>query len=227
MTLVHGIQWNQEFLMSIGDFPANDYTEAGLDEADLHPSPFEQFRQWMELASRADLPEPYAMTLATVAADGKPSARMVLLRGHDECGFVFHTNRQSRKARELAEVPCAALVLYWPELERQVRIEGTVATISDEESDAYFRTRPRGSQISAWASNQSDVVPNRQYLEARVAELEREYAGRDVPRPPFWGGYVLKPTMIEFWQGRPNRTHDRFRYVPAGDGKWRIERLAP
>jgi pyridoxamine 5'-phosphate oxidase len=213
--------------MSMGDFASNEYTEAGLDEADLHPNPFEQFRRWMELALQADLPEPCAMTLATAAADGKPSARMVLLRGHDERGFVFHTNRQSRKARELAVVPWAALVLYWPELERQVRIEGSVTNLSDEESDAYFRTRPRGSQVSAWASNQSDVVPSRQHLEERVAELEREYAGREVPRPPFWGGYVLKPTMIEFWQGRPNRTHDRFRYVPAGGGEWRIERLAP
>jgi pyridoxamine 5'-phosphate oxidase len=213
--------------MSMGDFASNEYTEAGLDEADLHPSPFEQFRLWMERALQADLPEPYAVTLATAAADGKPSARMVLLRGHDERGFVFHTNRQSRKARELAAVPWAALVLYWPELERQVRVEGSVTNLSDEESDAYFCTRPRGSQISAWASNQSDVVPNRQHLEARVAELEKEYAGREVPRPPFWGGYVLKPTMIEFWQGRPNRTHDRFRYVLAGDGTWHIERLAP
>jgi len=199
----------------------------GLFEADMHVNPIEQFRLSFDEAMAAGLQEPGAMTLATATAAGVPAARLVLLRGFDERGFVFHSNRVSRKGRELAENPHAALVLYWEKLERQVRIEGRVQIISDEESDAYFRTRPRGSQLSAWASSQSEVIPGRADLDREMEELTARYAGREVPRPPYWGGYRVVPHSIEFWQGRPNRMHDRLRYVRQADGSWLLERLAP
>ena len=199
----------------------------GLFEADMHVNPIEQFRLSFDEAMAAGLQEPGAMTLATATAAGVPAARLVLLRGFDERGFVFHSNRVSRKGRELAENPHAALVLYWEKLERQIRIEGRVQIISDEESDAYFRTRPRGSQLSAWASSQSEVVPGRADLDREMEELTARYAGREVPRPPYWGGYRVVPHSIEFWQGRPNRMHDRLRYVRQADGSWLLERLAP
>ena len=199
----------------------------GLFEADMHVNPIEQFRLSFDEAMAAGLQEPGAMTLATATAAGVPAARLVLLRGFDERGFVFHSNRVSRKGRELAENPHAALVLYWEKLERQIRIEGRVQIISDEESDAYFRTRPRGSQLSAWASSQSEVIPGRADLDREMEELTARYAGREVPRPPYWGGYRVVPHSIEFWQGRPNRMHDRLRYVRQADGSWLLERLAP
>jgi pyridoxamine 5'-phosphate oxidase len=199
----------------------------GLFEADMHVNPIEQFRLWFDEAMAGGLHEPGAMTLATATTAAVPAARLVLLRGFDERGFTFHSNRVSRKGRELAENPRAALVLYWEKLERQVRIEGRVELISDEESDAYFRTRPRGSQLSAWASSQSEVIPGRADLDREMDELTARYAGREVPRPPYWGGYRVVPHSIEFWQGRPNRMHDRLRYMRQADGAWRLERLSP
>jgi pyridoxamine 5'-phosphate oxidase len=198
-----------------------------LREADVDPDPFGQFRAWFEQACAANLLRPDAMTLATTTADGRPSARMVLLRGCDERGFAFFTNYDSRKAEELDANPQAALVFYWPEFDRQVRVEGPVERLPAEESDAYFRGRPRGSQLSAWASPQSRVIDGREVLERRVEELTAAYLDRDVPRPPFWGGYRVVPVVIEFWQGRANRLHDRLRYLREADSRWRIERLGP
>jgi pyridoxamine 5'-phosphate oxidase len=198
-----------------------------VDPQDLDPDPHVQFDRWFADAREAAIDAPERMALATASATGVPSARMVLLKGHDERGFAFYTNRSSRKARELEENPRAAAVLYWEPLQRQVRIEGMVETISEEDSAAYFRTRPRESRISAWASPQSQPLGGREELEARVAEAQRRFENvDDVPLPPFWGGYRIVASMIEFWQGRPNRLHDRVRYELA-DGCWRRERLAP
>jgi len=200
---------------------------AGLVEADVDPDPVVQFGRWFDDANAAGLVEPSAMTLATAGADGVPSARMVLLRGVDRRGFVFYTNYDSRKAAELAANPRAALVFWWGELQRQVRVEGPVERTSQEESAAYFRTRPPGSRLSAWASPQSRVIPGRAVLDERVAELAARHPDGDVPLPPFWGGYRLVPEVVELWQGRPNRLHDRLRYTRAAAGGWRIQRLAP
>jgi len=203
-----------------------EYTRAGLREADADPDPIEQFRGWFGEALAADLHEPNAMTLATATPDGRPSARVVLLKGFDERGFVFYTNYEGRKGRELEANPRAALVFYWGELERQVRVEGRVSRVSDGESDAYFSGRPRGSQLGALASEQSRPVRDRGALERRLREVEGEYEGREVPRPAFWGGYRIEPETIEFWQGRENRLHDRLRYSRS-EGGWKIERLQP
>ncbi len=210
--------------MSIADIRIN-YTYGELSEADIVADPLIQFQTWFDQALAAGVPEPNAMTVASVGADGRPSARMLLLKGVDH-GFVFYTNYTSRKASELDEQPFAALVFYWHALHRQVRIEGRIERVAAAESDAYYVSRPIGSQLGAWASNQSQVIPDRIILEQRMAELEQEYANRSILRPPQWGGYRLLPDVIEFWQGRPSRLHDRLRYRLA-DGVWVLERLAP
>lgn len=205
-----------------------DYQLLGLHRADLDPNPLEQFRKWLDDVLQAGLPEPNAMTLATADRAGKPSARIVLLKGLDERGFIFYTNYQSRKARELSENPEAALVFYWEKLERQVCAAGRTSRLTREESAEYFKQRPRVSQLGAWASTQSEVLPNRAALEEKMNQLLAQYPEHSpVPLPPFWGGYVLRPERIEFWQGRPNRLHDRFCYTRRQAGDWTIERLSP
>jgi pyridoxamine 5'-phosphate oxidase len=204
-----------------------EYSQRGLSETDLDPNPIRQFGRWFEEAAAAGVDDPHAMTLATATPDGQPSARIVLLKTFDEAGFVFYTNYQGRKGRELLRNPHAALLFFWPELGRQVRIEGTVTQVSVGESEAYFRSRPRESCLAAWASPQSEVVPSRAALEERVAELARQFADADVPCPPHWGGFRVRPTSLEFWQGRTGRLHDRLRYRQVEPAGWRIERLAP
>jgi pyridoxamine 5'-phosphate oxidase len=236
-------------LMSMAEF-RREYGAGDLSRRDLAADPVAQFQNWFAQASGlksggrwrrigialyklwqavlghapADV---NAMALATAAKDSRPSARTVLLKGVDARGFVFFTNYDSRKGKELAENPQAALVFYWPDLERQVCVAGTVTKLPREESEAYFKTRPRGSRLAAWASNQSEVVTDRETLERRWREMAARFPGEDVPLPPNWGGYVLAPARIEFWQGRLNRLHDRFRYSKTADGAWQIERLAP
>jgi pyridoxamine 5'-phosphate oxidase len=203
-----------------------DYGERGLRRSDLVADPLEQFARWFDEARSAPILEPNAMTLATVDAAGQPSARTVLLKAVDGRGLTFYTNRESRKARELTANPKAALLFWWPPHGRQVRFEGEIEAVDDAEADAYFATRPRGSQIGAWASAQSTVVADRATLDAAEQDMAARFADRPVPRPPFWGGYRLVPARVEFWQGRINRLHDRLRYTRRGDG-WDLERLAP
>jgi pyridoxamine 5'-phosphate oxidase len=203
-----------------------EYRMAALDRAGLDPDPVVQFGRWFDQAVGAGLPEPNAMTLATASAGGRPSARVVLLKGYDDRGFVFYSNYDSRKGEELAANPWAALVFYWAPLERQVRVEGRVGRTSREESAAYFRSRPLGSRLGALASAQSRPIPGREVLERRVAELEAAHPDGEVPLPDFWGGYRVVPDAVEFWQGRPDRLHDRFRYARADQG-WTVARLSP
>ncbi|BBU28304.1 pyridoxine/pyridoxamine 5'-phosphate oxidase [Burkholderia sp. THE68] len=213
-------------MTTLADLRKN-YSRGALDAADVDPDPVRQFQTWFAQALDAKLPEPNAMTLATVDAEGRPSARIVLIKGVDERGFVFFTNYDSRKGRELLANPAASLLFHWIELERQVRIEGRVEKTSDEESDAYYASRPLGSRIGAWASDQSQPLESREALEAREREMVAKY-GDAPPRPPHWGGYRLVPDAIEFWQGRPSRLHDRIVYTRGDAGApWRIARLAP
>ena len=197
-----------------------------VDEHDLDPDPIRAFAAWFAEAVAAGIAQPEAMALATSTPDGRPSVRMVLLKGHDERGFTFFTNRESRKGDEIAANPHAALVLYWQPLNRQVRIEGAVEQIADAESEAYFATRAPGSQIAAWASPQSQPITGRHEIDKRYAEAEARFSGGEIPLPPFWGGYRVVPDAIEFWQGRENRFHDRIRYERTADG-WTRTRLAP
>ncbi|ACU04103.1 pyridoxamine 5'-phosphate oxidase [Pedobacter sp. AK017] len=203
-----------------------EYRAAQLTEQDVESDPILQFGKWFNAAVDAQLYEPNVMTLATSDRFGKPSARIVLLKGFDENGFVFYTNYESKKGRDLIENPQAALVFFWAELERQVRIEGVVSKVDAETSAAYFHSRPAGSQIGALASPQSKVLDNRESLEQKVAALTKEFEGREIPRPLHWGGYLIEPSHLEFWQGRPSRLHDRIAYDLV-DGSWIINRLAP
>jgi pyridoxamine 5'-phosphate oxidase len=212
--------------MALADM-RKDYGLAGLLEKNLAKTPFRQFEQWFQEAEAAKITEPNAMTLATAGRDGRPSARTVLLKGSDGRGFVFYTNYESRKGRELDAKAHATLLFAWVEMERQVTIEGPVMRVAREESEAYFHTRPRSSQLAAWASPQSTVVAGRAVLEESYRMIEKKHEGRTVPLPPNWGGFRLVPESVEFWQGRRSRLHDRLRYRREAGGDWVVERLAP
>lgn len=206
-----------------------EYTQDSLLESDLSPSPIQQFEHWFDQALKAEVMEPTAMVLATVSPAGLPSSRVVLLKGFDEKGFVFYTNYKSRKGQELIQNPNAALLFFWPELQRQVRIEGQVKPVSELQSQTYFHSRPRGSQLGAWASPQSEIVPDREFLEEKMNDFTQLYQEQEqIPKPPHWGGFVLEPVRIEFWQGRGSRMHDRIAYVLDGEHQtWDFHRLAP
>jgi len=212
--------------MSIADI-RRQYARARLDEAHVSPDPVVEFDRWFSQAREAKVLEPNAMTLATATRDGAPSARIVLLKGYDERGFVFFTDYRSRKGIELEQNPQASLVFFWPELERQVRITGTVERTSAQESEEYFRTRPRGSRLGAWVSHQSRVIPSRAQLESGLRQVKERFPTDEVPLPPYWGGYRLRPQEVEFWQGREDRLHDRIRYLRKKGGGWQLERLSP
>lgn len=203
-----------------------EYRLNSLDEKSIEPNPFRQFEIWFNAALNAQVNEPTAMTLATVSANSRPSTRIVLLKGFTDVGFTFFTNYQSSKGKDLADNPYCCLSFFWPELERQVRIEGVSERVSAQESNAYFQSRPRESRIGAWTSPQSSVIASRDILEERYKSLEKKFASADVPRPTQWGGYLVKPISIEFWQGRPSRLHDRIIYTWV-EGQWKISRLAP
>ena len=211
--------------MSIANI-RREYARARLDEAHVSPDPLVQFDRWFTQAREAEVPEPNAMTLATATRDGVPSARIVLLKGYDERGFVFFTDYRSQKGTELEQNPQASLVFFWAELERQIRIGGPVSVVSREESESYFHTRPRLSQVSTWVSHQSQVIPGRKVLDDQARKMDGSFPG-DVPLPPHWGGFRLTPETVEFWQGRESRLHDRLRYRRQKGGGWQLERLAP
>jgi len=204
-----------------------DYKLQTLLETDVAASPIVQFGKWWDEALKSELEEVNAMTLATADKTGKPSARIVLLKGYDKNGFIFFTNYLSHKGREIEQNPHACLIFFWAALERQIKVTGTVEKISAAESDDYFKSRPIGSRIGAWASPQSSVIENRTVIEERLKDLEQQYYNGNIPRPPHWGGYIVKPEQIEFWQGRPSRLHDRIQYTLQKEGNWVIERLAP
>lgn len=203
------------------------YQKHRLSQVEVLDDPIDQFIAWFNDAKESDIVEPNAMTLATSGADGRVSARVVLLKEVGPKGFVFYTNYKSKKALEIEKNIFGALTFWWYTLERQVRIEGKLTKTSSADADEYFHSRPRGSQIGAWTSPQSEVIPNRDFLESRYNEIEKEYEGRDIPRPDHWGGYVLNPDKIEFWQGRPNRLHDRVEFLKQPNGTWKNQRLAP
>ena len=204
-----------------------DYKQHSLTEADVAGDPISQFTSWWQEALKSEIDEVNAMTLATASADGFPAARIVLLKGYDAEGFVFYTNYHSFKGQQLEENPRACLVFFWKELERQVRITGLIHKVTAAESDEYFHSRPEGSRIGAWTSPQSQVIENRQQLEEKEKELITAFEGKEIPRPLHWGGYRVKPLIVEFWQGRPSRLHDRIQYTMEDNGGWKIERLAP
>jgi len=206
---------------------SRQYCYGSFDETVADPDPLRQFDLWFDEATRAGLRDPNAMVLSTVGASGQPSGRMMLLKSYGERGFVFYTNYASQKVKELEANPLAALTFWWPEFERSVRVEGRVSRTTREESEAYFASRPRDSQIGAWASRQSAVIASRAALEDKAREIEARYPGDEVPCPPFWGGFLLVPAMVEFWQGRVSRLHDRLRYQRTPDGGWLRERLCP
>jgi len=213
-------------MSSVADI-RKEYKLQTLSEKDILKEPFAQFDKWWQEARTSQLEEPNAMTLATASSDGIPSARIVLLKGFSIQGFSFFTNYDSFKGQQLLENPRACLVFFWKELERQVRITGLVGKLTDADSDAYFNSRPEGSQIGAWASPQSQVIPGREWLEENESKFRKQFENRPVHRPSFWGGYLLRPISLEFWQGRPNRLHDRIQYNLQKDGTWLTERLAP
>lgn len=204
-----------------------EYEQSKLLETEATAEPFTLFQRWFDEALGADIREPNAMTLATVDVRGRPAARIVLLKEANSQGFVFYTNIESRKASELQNHPYAALVFWWDAIEKQVRVEGSIEQVSDQEADAYFALRPRKSQLGAWASNQSQPIENRDALEARMREADERFAGQEIPRPPFWSGYRLIPDALEFWQGRRSRLHDRLFYQRNEEGGWTIQRLCP
>ena len=204
-----------------------EYSSQSLSEEDVDQHPVDQFTKWWHQAVNSEILEPNAMTLATASTDGLPSARIVLLKGFDKDGFIFYTNYNSYKGLQLEENPKACLVFFWKELERQVRIVGLVNKTNDKLSDNYFLSRPQGSQLGAWASPQSKIIENRDWLDNRYLQVEEEFKSKQLMRPPSWGGYVVKPIIIEFWQGRPSRLHDRIQYTLSETGSWKIDRLAP
>lgn len=212
--------------MSIADI-RKDYRLQSLTEQDALPDAMEQFSKWWDDVLKSDIMEPNAMTLATASADGLPSARIVLLKGFDKKGFTFFTNYNSFKGMQLQENPRACLVFFWKELERQVRVTGVIEKLPAQESDEYFHSRPEGSRLGALASPQSQVIESREWLEMRVASVTNQFAGKEIARPPHWGGYRVQPAIIEFWQGRSSRLHDRLQYTLLDDGTWKLERLAP
>lgn len=221
--------------MDMQDF-RRDYHFTSLNIEDLKPNPFDQFQSWFDAALKASVIEPNAMTLATVSKEGKPSCRTVLMKKFDASGVVYFTNLNSRKAKEVKETPFATALFYWKELERQIIIEGTVEEVDRQEVEVYFSTRPKGSQLSAWASLQGQIISSRQVLEDAYNAVEKQYQDQPIPTPPSWGGFRIRPNRFEFWQGRPDRLHDRFQYVPSpsdrfhyisGPSGWTIERLSP